>query len=95
MSTTYTNKDLVLSCDGWEEFGGNIYSDYHAVIVDDRGDMRLVDIADGSNFDADQASAEFAQSFTSDTTKRECEQFVSDYVDAWMDAARNEYESEK
>ena len=91
MMTTYTNKDLVLSCDGWEEFGGNIYSDNHHVNVDDRGNMRLVNTVDNSDFDADQASAEFVQSFGLDTTKAECDQFVSDYVDAWMDAARNVY----
>ena len=95
MTTTYTNKDLVLSCDGWEEFGGNIYSDNHHVNVDDRGNMRLVNTVDNSDFDADQASAEFVQSFGLDTTKAECDQFVSDYVDAWMDAARNEFASEK
>ena len=57
--------------------------------------MRLVNTVDNSEFDADQASAEFVQSFGLDTTKAECDQFVSDYVDAWMDAARNEFASEK
>lgn len=89
--TTYTNKDLRLSCSQWEEFGGDIFSDNHAVIVDTYGNMRLIDKADGLDFDADGASAVYLMSFGSDTTKRECDQFVSDYVNAWMTAAHNEY----
>ena len=89
--TTYTNKDLVLYCENWEEFSGGTFSDNHAIKIDGRGNMRLVNVSDGSIFNAKAASADYFMSIGSDTTKRECARFVSDYEEAWMDTASDKY----
>ena len=92
MTNTYTNKDLVLHCDNWEEFGGGTFSDNHAIKIDGYGNMRLVNVSDGSIFNDEAVSADYFMSFGSSATKSECVRFVNDYVNAWMDAARDEYD---
>ena len=93
-TATYTNTDLSLYCHNWEAFGGYEFSANHAVIVNANGNMRLVNSFDGSDFDAKGAAADYLMSLGADTTKRECVQFVRDYVDAWMNAAQDEYAAE-
>ena len=87
-TATYTSKDLILYCNNWIVFGGYEFSANHAVIVDANGNMRLVNAFDGSDFDAKGAAADYLMSFGANTTKRKCDQFVRDYVDAWMNAAQ-------